>query len=178
MVFGAIGDTGYDILLFIHILAAIVGFGSTFVYAVGGGVARRVRGPQALGITQANIRSSNILTTPLTWLTGLIGFGLVGMSDDVWELSDGWVLTSIVLWLTGGIIAAVVLRPTAHKMLRLQEELVAMGPPPEGAPPAGGPPPEVAELEAAGKTMGMTSGILHLIFLVVLYLMVFKPDIF
>jgi hypothetical protein len=174
MIYGAVGDTSYDIMRFIHVLAAIVGFGSTFVYAVAGSYARKVQGPQALGATEASVRASNILTTPFTWLTGLIGFGLVGMSDDHWEMTDAWILSGIFLWFTGGILAALVLRPLIKRMVALQQELVSMGPPREGVA-AAGPPPQVAVLEAVGKRVGMVSGILHLMFVMVLYLMVFKP---
>lgn len=177
MVFAAIGDTGYDIILYLHVLAAIVGFGSTFAAASNAVTAKKLQGAMGLGITKASKRTGDVLITPLTWLTGLLGFGVAGMSEDVYELSDTWLALSVILWLVGGITAAVVLKPAINKMVALQEELVAMGPPPEGAPAAGGPPPQVLELERTGRTIGMTSGVLHLMFLVILFLMVFKPGV-
>jgi uncharacterized membrane protein len=35
---------------------------------------------------------------PALVLTGFLGFGVAGMSDEVYKVSDGWVLASVVLW--------------------------------------------------------------------------------
>ena len=66
--------------------------------------------------------------------------------------------------------------PNLKAMLGLQEELAAMGPPPQSAgAAAGGPPPQVLELQERGKRAGMYGGILHLLFALILLDMVFKP---
>jgi hypothetical protein len=54
-------------------------------------------------------------------------------------------------------------------MLALQREMAAAG------PPQGGPPPQLAELQARGKKAAMFGGILHLLFVLILLDMVFKP---
>ena len=60
--------------------------------------------------------------------------------------------------------------PTHKRIIALQEELVNAGPP---ATP--GPPPQVAELQSNGKKMAMTGGILHLVLLLMLIDMIWKP---
>ena len=59
--------------------------------------------------------------------------------------------------------------PNLKRMLALQREMAAAG------PPQGGPPPQLAELQARGKKAGMFGGILHLLFVLILLDMVFKP---
>jgi hypothetical protein len=65
-------------------------------------------------------------------------------------------------------------QPNARKIVALGEELLAAGPPPEGAP---GPPPQVAEIEATGKKLALGGTILNLVLLVIIYLMIFKPGV-
>ena len=59
--------------------------------------------------------------------------------------------------------------PNLKAMNALQEQMA------QGPPPAGGPPPQLAELQERGKKAGMYGGILHLMFVLILLDMVFKP---
>jgi uncharacterized membrane protein len=82
-------------------------------------------------------------------LIGLFGFGLVGMSDEVWEFSQTWVWLSIVVWLAmNGVL---------HAMLLPAERALGSGD------------------ESAGKKAETGGQILTVMLLVMLYLMVFKP---
>jgi len=56
----------------------------------------------------------------------------------------------------------------------LMVELVAMGPPPAGAP-AGGPAPQAVQIETLGKRLATVEPILHVILVVILGLMIWKP---
>jgi hypothetical protein len=60
------------------------------------------------------------------------------------------------------------------RIIALQEELVAMGAPPAGAP-AGQPPPQVVEIEERGRRVGIVSVALQLDLVVILMLMVWGP---
>jgi hypothetical protein len=59
-------------------------------------------------------------------------------------------------------------------MIALQDELVAMGPPPAGAT-AGAPPPQVIELEERGRRARIVGTLLQLDLVVILMLMVWGP---
>lgn len=166
---------GYELLVLLHVLAAIVGFGSTFVYDFQGKRAGEVMGFEALAISRAMEIPSRIITSPFIWANGLLGLGLVAMSDsNLVAFDQGWVMAAIGIYVIGLLNSEIFIKPTTKKMLALQEELGAMGPPPAGAAPAG-PPPQVTQLEGLGKKMPMYSGIGHVLLTLILILMIFKP---
>jgi uncharacterized membrane protein len=167
-----IDGTGYRIVLLLHILCAIVGFGTVFLNGLYGREAKRRPGPGGLAITEANLTVSRIAEY-FIYAVFLLGFALVGMSDKAWTFGQTWIWLSIVLYVVGIGISHGVLFPNAKRMRDLSAELVAAGPPPEGAPL--GPPPQVAEMERRGKTLGAASTALHLLLVVILVLMIWKP---
>ena len=160
----------YKLFFLLHITCAIVGFGSTFVWAAFGARNRNNPPPVALAISQQVLTLTHRLTTPFIYATAFFGLGLVGLSDKIYKFSQTWVSIGLLLFIVGALLAALVQTPTQKKMVALQEELVNAGPP---ATP--GPPPQVAELEANGKKMAMVGGILHLILLLLLIDMIWKP---
>ncbi|HEX6311074.1 MAG TPA: DUF2269 family protein [Acidimicrobiia bacterium] len=170
MVLGAINDDSYNLVLVLHILAAIVGFGAVFLNAIYGAQVRARRGPEGLAIFQANFLVSNIATY-FIYAVFVFGFLLVLMSDDAWSFGDPWVWLSMLLYVVGVGLSHGVLRPNVKRMMVLMEEMVAKGPDAH----APGPPPQAAEMEARGKRVGATSATLNVLLVVILYLMVFKP---
>jgi hypothetical protein len=171
------GDFSYDLFLFLHILAAIVGFGSTFVWPMLASKARQLPPEQGWAITHAALTSSKVLTRPVIWGVGITGVVLVFLwgdnTDDIaGAFGEPWVSTSILLYVIAIAVSEVLHSPNLRAMDALGEKLASGQ---VGAPAAGGPPPEVAELQARGKKAGMFGGILHLMFFVILILMIWKP---
>ena len=144
MILATTDSTGYKILLLIHIIFVVVAFGALFVAPVLG----RVEGASR-GVAQGMVTFIQRFALPSVILVGLSGFGLIGMSDQVYKFSSAWVGPAILLWLieiglyVGGILPA--------------EKKVAAGD------------------ESAQKMLPMFTGISHLIWVVAIYLMVFKP---
>lgn len=167
------GDNSYDLLLLLHILTAIVGFGAVFLNGIYGAQAKSRQGVEGLAIVQANFLVSRIAEYFIyaVFVTGIL---LVLISESAWKFGDTWIWLSIVLYLIGIAISHAVLQPSVKRMIALMEQLAHMGPPPGGGS-AGGPPPQVMELEERGKRVGLSSTALHVILIVILYLMVFKP---
>ena len=167
------GDLGYDVLLYLHIAFAILGFGGVLYNAVYGAQAKARPGPGGLAISEANAKVGDIAEWFIyaVFVTGLL---IVLVSNEPFDLLlEPWLTTSIILYVIGIGISHAVMRPTAKRMIALQQELVAAGPPPADAPP--GPPPQVVEMEGLGKRLATFGPVLHLILAVILYLMVFKP---
>lgn len=178
MVLGAIDSDGYKIVLILHILGVVVGIGAMMLNGLYGAQAKARKGPEGLAIAEANFKVSSvaeyvIYTIPVT------GIALVLMSDDVFEFEQTWLWLSIVLYIVALGISHAVMIPTAKRMQALMRELNAMGPPPAGGPPpgAGGPPPQVVELEALGKKIGLGGMTLNLLTVVLIFLMVWKPGL-
>ena len=84
-------------------------------------------------------------------LAGILGFGLAGMSEKVFKMSQTWLSIAAVLWVVLLALLFFVARP-AIKAFR------------DG------------DAAARGRIM-MVTGISHLILVVTLYLMIFKPGL-
>jgi uncharacterized membrane protein len=167
-----ITSTAYKIVLLLHILCAIVGFGTVILNGLYGAQAKRRPGPGGLAIQEANLFVSHIAEF-FIYAVFILGIGLVSMSDDAWKFSQTWIWLAMILYIVGIGVSHGVLFPNAKKMRDLSAELVAAGPPPAGTPP--GPPPQVAEMERRGKTLGAASTFLHLLLVAILVLMIWKP---
>jgi hypothetical protein len=167
----AFDDFGYRFLFLLHITFVIVGFGSTFVYAAMASRARKLSPVEGHAIGHASIEVGKGITTIPIYLSALFGIILVAVSEQ-WKFSQAWVSIAFVLFIVGIVVSTFVHTPNLKAMDALQERLIAG----DAAPsPSGGPPAEVAELQARGKRAGMTGGILHLLFLLMVIDMIWKP---
>jgi uncharacterized membrane protein len=163
----------YKFLLVLHILSAIVGFGSVILNGIYGQQAKTKKGPEGLAIMHANFLVARIAEF-FIYAVFIFGFLLVLVSDDVWSFGDTWIWASMLLFVFALGLSHGLLIPNVRKMIGLMEQLVAMGPPPAGAT-ATAPPTQVVEMEERGRVVGMTSTVLDLMLVVILALMVWKP---
>lgn len=165
------GSDAYKIVLTLHILCAIVGFGAVFLNALYGQQAKARKGPEGLAISEANLLVSKV-GEYFIYAVFVLGIALVLIGDDYWDFGQAWVWLSTLLFLVGIGISHGLLFPRVNRLIDLQRELVTGGPPPAGA---AGPPPQVLEMEQIGKKIGMIGPVLNLLLVVLLALMVFKP---
>lgn len=170
------GTTGYDVVLVLHILAVVVGFGTVMLNGIRGAEAKKRPGPGGLAIGESGHRL-NTVAEYFIYAVPVFGIGLVLMSDGNWEFSQTWVWLSLVLYIIGIAVSHAVLIPAEKRMNALAAELVAAGPQPAGAT-AGGPPPQVLEMEGLEKKKLAPAGaFLNLLVVIVVFLMVFKPGV-
>jgi len=142
-------DTGYNVMLFVHILTAFVAFAPAFVHPLLGNQSKALPAGERnklLGMIAGNGRR---IYAPALILTGLLGFGMQGLSDSVIEFGQTWFWLSIVVWL--------VMNGVLHAVLLPAERAVADGD------------------ESAESKVSAGGGALTVLLLVMLYLMVFKP---
>jgi uncharacterized membrane protein len=172
MVVGAYYDNFYKVVLSLHILCAVVGFGAV---ALNGLYAQQIKGrlqsgrvAEALAVHEANMKVSQI-GEYFIYAVFILGFAVLALSDSVFELGQTWLWLSIVLYVVGIGLSHGVMMPGAKRLKALMHEMVS------GPPPAGGPPPQVAEMRTIGQRMGTVGPILDLILVVIIFLMVFKP---
>lgn len=145
LVLATTDSTGYKVMLLLHILAVIVAFAPLWLAPV---LLRLTAGGDkaaADGLDVSILRFS----LPGLALAGVLGFGLVGMSDKEFTMSAPWVSTAVILWIILIAVLAVVARPAIRAF-------------------------RDGDASARGKIM-MSTGIGHLILVVMLYLMIFKP---
>jgi hypothetical protein len=91
--------TWTDWLLSLHVLSALALIASLTVYwtlVLAGGPGRTLSGAAA----DAVARPANVLV--LVGILGTVGFGIwLAIDIDGYELWDGWILASLVLWFVG-----------------------------------------------------------------------------
>jgi hypothetical protein len=88
------------------------------------------------------------LVLPALAITGVLGIALVGMSDKVFEMSQTWVVLALIAWVILLVVSWFMVRPALTD-----------------------PTP------AARSRLASGIGVSHLLLIVLLYLMVFKPGL-
>lgn len=165
----------YKLFFLLHLATIIIGFGSTFVFSMLGGKAKRL-GPtepkQAYAISHAAYETGKVLASPFIYAAGAFGLVLVVLSDSVWKFSQTWISAAFVLFIAAALIAIFLHNPNLKAMDELSRKLADGDVKPN---PGGGPPKEVAELEERGGKAGMYGGVLHLMWLLLMIDMIWKP---
>jgi hypothetical protein len=129
-------STGYKVLGLLHILAVIVAFGPLFLYPA----------LQRAGQTQSIARMHLLMSLPALVLVWVFGMGLVGMSDDSVEMSETWVVLSLIGW--------VILMAVSWFLIR----------------------PALTDTSPAAKgRLSAGIGVTHLLLVVIIALMIWKP---
>jgi uncharacterized membrane protein len=151
MLLAAVGDTPYRIVLFLHILAAMVAFAPAFTHPVLANQAKGLTGDGHRSVIGYMVANGRKIYAPAVIIAGFLGFALQGMSDGAWKMSQGWMIGAIVVWIAmNGVL---------HGMLFPGERKVAEG-------------------DMSGEPAVQRGGmIISLLLLVMLYLMIFKPGV-
>ena len=140
-----VNSTGYKIVLFLHIAVAVVAFAPAFMTFLLSRAAA-AGDPGAGAVLAAGVQR---LTFPAMAATGVLGFGLVGMSGKEYTFSQSWVSTAGVVWLALIAVTLLITRPAARALAAGSAE--------------------------AGKKVMMGTGLTHALFVIAILLMVFKP---
>jgi uncharacterized membrane protein len=169
-------DSGaYKVVLVLHLVTVIVGFGGLAVTGFFGAVAAARRGREGAAVGEAVDKGYKFAEWPI-YAVPILGIVLVLMSEDVFTFGQLWISLSFVLYIVAiGLLHGVHL-PTVRRINALLGELAGGGTEAAGGPEAGGgAPPQAAELDKLGAKAGAVGGVLNLIGVVVVFLMVFKP---
>ncbi|MEY4175880.1 MAG: putative integral rane protein [Actinomycetota bacterium] len=166
----ALGQEGwlYRIVLLLHIIAAIVGFGGVVLNGLYAAQSQQRPGPSGRAVSEANY-SVAMVAEKFVYAVPVLGIALVLLSDGAFSFGTTWVWLSLVLYVLALGLSHSVMIP-GHR--RLNALLLEME---QQAPPAGGPPPQVAQIGAIGKKLAGVSMVLNLALVVMLALMIWKP---
>ena len=147
--FAAYRETGYNVMLFLHILTAFAAFAPAFVHPLLASQTKALDASNRAKVLTMIAGNGRRIYAPALILTGLFGFAMQGMSDGVIEFSQTWFWLAIVVWIAmNGVL---------HAVLLPAERAVAGGD------------------ESLAKRVDAGGMILTVLLLVMLYLMVFKP---
>jgi len=150
MLIAAINGFGYRVFFLLHILAVIVAFAPGFVVPLMVNRVRRGGGSLADNSLGAHFAAnSRQVHGPALALAGLFGFAMIGLSDKVWKFSQTWVSIALVLWFIMLGVLVGLLMPAEKKA---------------GGGSAG-----------AEQRISMFGGMLHILLLLMLIDMIWKP---
>jgi hypothetical protein len=152
-------STAYKLVFVLHILSVVIGFGTVALAGIHARVALDNVGPVGGAIARASTKA----ITVAEWFIFSVpvwGILLIVLSDKVFTFSQAWVSASFLLYLIGLGLALGFLRPGTKKFD------VAVGDP-----------ARAEEAEKLGKSLAIVGGITNLLWVVVIFLMVFKPGL-
>jgi hypothetical protein len=152
-------------LIFLHVLGAIVAFGPTFAFSISGAA-----GAQEPQHANFGMRVSHAVSARLVYPVGITllitGLAIMAIRQiNPLEREFWWLAIGIVLYVIAYGYSFFVQRKLVERAIALSS-----GPPPAGA---SGPPPE---LPALGKRIGMGGMVLGILLIVIVFLMVMKPQ--
>src|SRR5437588_12740880 len=160
MLLGTVSSNAYRIVLALHIIAAVVGFGSVLLNGVYASKAMARRGPEGAAIAQANYEVSFGWAQWFIYAILILGFALVGMSDKLIKFSQTWIWLSIVLYLAIIGIVNGVHRTNVRRLNELMREGNAAN---------------VDEMERRGRRAEAMGALMTVLFVIIVFLMVMKP---
>ena len=152
-------------LIFLHVLGAIVAFGPTFAFSIIGASGRAE--PQHMNFgTRVSHAVSSRLVYPIGITLPLTGLAIMGILQiNPFDREYWWLAIAIVLYVIAYGYSFFVQRKLVERAIELTSA------PPQ--PGAGGPPPE---LPAIGKRIGQGGMVLGILLIVIVFLMVMKPQ--
>ena len=151
-------------LIFLHVLGAIVAFGPTFAFSIIGAAGRQEPQHANFGTRVSHSVSSRLvypigITLPITGLAIMGILRINPLDPEYW-----WLAIAIVLYLIAYGYSFFVQRKLVERAIELSSTPPA---------PGSGPPPE---LPALGKRIGQGGMVLGLLLIVIVFLMVMKPQ--
>ena len=156
----------YRIVLLLHILCAIVGLGGVMLNGIYGVATRKAVGRGATVLVQANAKATKVAEF-FIYAVPVFGFALIGMSDDAWGFDQTWIWLSIVAYALALAISVGLLLPAFRQF---SQTITAL----EGGT-------ITASAEVDGRLDGLLKkqaamgSTLHVILVVILVLMIWKP---
>jgi uncharacterized membrane protein len=160
----------YNVSLFIHISAVMVGFGSTYALAVATPIALKLDPRHLPYVHQLSLNLNRFFATPALVL--VIVTGLYQASDDKypWDFGQFWLSATFAIVIVLGGLTGAVFMPTARKLKALAERDIA----------AAGPDGKVTvsdEYNQRARVEMIAGPIAGLLLVIAVFLMVTKPGL-
>lgn len=146
-------DPAYRIVYLLHIVSFVVAFAPGFVHPGMARVMGTVPADSGRAIAARMVVNGQRLHFPAMILAGLFGIVLILLSDDLYAFDQAWISIAFLIWFAMLAVYFFLLLPAERTM---------------AADPAD---------EAAGKKAAMFGGVLHLLFLLMLVDMIWKPGV-
>ncbi|NNF55887.1 MAG: DUF2269 family protein [Acidimicrobiales bacterium] len=153
----------YKVILVIHILATVVGFGGFIAHSMYNARALRATAAEAKVLFGVTLDVSKIATYAIVAIMPL-GIVLISLSDGVFEFSAPWISASFVVWFAMlGVAGALITKNLKAAAARVAE----MDPNATVA--------DDTEAVSALKKVGAGDAILQLLLVIAVVLMIWQP---
>jgi uncharacterized membrane protein len=159
--------TGYELSLWLHVSAVVVGLGSTFAEAVMFPLAMRVGVKHLPYVHRLQLAINQRLAAPALLI--VLATGIYQTADGNWDFGDFWIGATFAIVIVLGALNGAYFIPADRRLAALVEREIAA---------AGGGEVELSEdyLRAARRE-GVVGAIAGLLVLAAVYLMVTKPGV-
>jgi uncharacterized membrane protein len=159
--------TGYELSLFLHITAVVVGLGPTFAEAIAFPVAMKLDARHLPYVHRLQLAVNQWLVTPA--LVVVIATGFYQTSDADWDFGDFWLSGSFAIVIAlGGLIGAYFI-PADRKLGTMIQREIAAAPSGDFEPSA--------EYVRGARIEGIVGAIAGVLIVAAVYLMVTKPGL-
>jgi uncharacterized membrane protein len=159
--------SGYQLSLWLHIVAVVVGFGATFAEAIMFPVALRMDPRHLPYVHRLQLAINQYMATPALVVVLITGFYQV--SEGNWKLGKFWLSASIVIIVViAGLLHGYFI-PADKKLGPMVERELAAA--------SGGHLELSAEYQEGAKREGIVGSIVGVLLVIVIYLMVVKPGV-
>lgn len=118
-------QTLFDVLVGLHVVAAVIGFGAVMISGIYGGMAARPGQPDGAEETARYFRSNSRAELALL-LVPFLGAAALGFRPSGADFGDLWVIAGWVLWVAAAGFLTGVVRP-AEQVLRHTPDAAAAG---------------------------------------------------
>ncbi len=163
----AFAITGYEISLWLHISAAVVGLGATFATAVLFPVAMRTDPRHLPFVHQAQLAIYRYLANPALLL--LLATGFYQVADGDWDMGSFWISGTLAIVIALGALVGGYFIPTDKKLVPLaQRDIAAAG---------DGPVTMSEEYLSRARAEGIAGAVTGVLVIVAVFLMVVKPGV-
>ena len=116
-----VGEDFYNLVLVLHILAVIIGFGGMFIAGFYGNEAGKRAGPEGLALAETTLAVTGRIPSIAVGAVPILGVLLILMSDDFWKFSEAWISLSFLLYIVLMGLATGVQVPTIRKMVAMRQ---------------------------------------------------------
>jgi uncharacterized membrane protein len=152
----------YNIVLFVHILAVIVGFGVLFTYPLLDAYARKTDIVDLVALHRFQVFLTSRVVQPSLLVILVAG---IYLATDRWSLGDGWISATFAILIVIGGLAGAVIGPTEKKLLALAQRELKTGQKPSDA------------YEREAIKLARFGGLASLLIVVAVFIMVTKPGV-
>jgi uncharacterized membrane protein len=163
-----VNGTFYKILLFLHVVCVIAGFGVLAWNALFVARARRVDGAGVTDIVDLNAGIGRIAEF-VVYAVFILGLLVIATSQKAWKFNQSWLSASMALYIVDLGVLHGLIRRSQKEYRKVETSLTAT------TVAGGGRPAEVDVLERLQQRIAIGWGVFDVIVLVVLWLMLFKP---